>query len=411
MGNVVRDGNYDYSYDAEGRPTTVQLNPVIYDALGREVESFYNGSYTQVVYAPDGYKFALMNGSTVRKYMAPLTAGLQAVYTANTPAGLAYYRHADWLGSSRLASAANRSVYYDGAYAPFGESYGETGTTDRSFTGQTQDTASGLYDFSFRQYSSSQGRWLVPDPAGLAAVDLTNPQTWNRYAYVGNNPLNTTDPTGLRPPQPDYVPTVPGAFGFWYKSQYMGDFGSAWTIDGVDLSDAPGLLGSGNEANTPVITNSHGTQFGLDAGGNWANLSNGSSLSSSDAAELGLPNMIGGPPNLTLISQAGFLGQQGASGAPNKGSKTSDQWPFNGNLLPLTPQRQDNVCTTWRLSGPMNSDPLILSCCQAHDNCYAAHGCNATSWIPNPLPWGACNTCNLKAAICIMNALPPIFIP
>ena len=97
--------------------------------------------------------------------------------------------------------------------------------------------------------------------------------------------------------------------------------------------------------------------------------------------------------------------------APNNGTNKSDQWPLNGNLLPLTPQRQDNVCTTGPLSGPMNSDPLILSCCQAHDNCYAAHGCNATSWIPNPLPWGACNTCNLKAAACIKNALPPIFIP
>jgi len=32
----------------------------------------------------------------------------------------------------------------------------------------------------FRQHSSAQGRWLVPDPAGLAAVDLTTPQAWNR---------------------------------------------------------------------------------------------------------------------------------------------------------------------------------------------------------------------------------------
>jgi len=42
----------------------------------------------------------------------------------------------------------------------------------------------------------NQGRWLAPDPAGLAAVDLTNPQTWNRYAYVGNNPLSNMDPMG-----------------------------------------------------------------------------------------------------------------------------------------------------------------------------------------------------------------------
>jgi hypothetical protein len=37
---------------------------------------------------------------------------------------------------------------------------------------------------------------MHPDPAGLAAVDITNPQSWNRYAYV-NNPLGNVDPLGL----------------------------------------------------------------------------------------------------------------------------------------------------------------------------------------------------------------------
>ena len=32
-----------------------------------------------------------------------------------------------------------------------------------------------------RKYQSRVGRWMTPDPAGLAAVDLTNPQSWNRY--------------------------------------------------------------------------------------------------------------------------------------------------------------------------------------------------------------------------------------
>jgi RHS repeat-associated protein len=117
----------------------------------------------------------------------------------------AYYRHADWLGSSRLSTTPGRVKYYDVAYAPFGEPYAGSGTQDLSFTGQNQDTASsvvpggqgGIYDFLFRGQSPVQGRWLLPDPAGLAAVDPTDPQSWNRYAYVRNSPLDNIDPLGL----------------------------------------------------------------------------------------------------------------------------------------------------------------------------------------------------------------------
>lgn len=59
-----------------------------------------------------------------------------------------------------------------------------------------QDTASNVYDFPAREYGI-QGRWPSPDPAGLAAVNPMAPQTWNRYAYVRNSPLESTDPTGM----------------------------------------------------------------------------------------------------------------------------------------------------------------------------------------------------------------------
>jgi RHS repeat-associated protein len=55
-----------------------------------------------------------------------------------------------------------------------------------------------LYDFPARPYSD-QGRWASPDPAGLAAVNPAFPQSWNRYAYVMNNPLGLVDPLGLCP--------------------------------------------------------------------------------------------------------------------------------------------------------------------------------------------------------------------
>jgi RHS repeat-associated protein len=98
-------------------------------------------------------------------------------------------------------------VYADVEYAPYGEPYGASGNADFSFTGQNQDTvsgtisnpSSGLYDFLFREYNPQHGRWISPDPAGFGAVNLVAPQTWNRYAYLGNGPLNQVDPMGLNP--------------------------------------------------------------------------------------------------------------------------------------------------------------------------------------------------------------------
>jgi RHS repeat-associated protein len=68
------------------------------------------------------------------------------------------------------------------------------------YTGKERDTESGNDYFDARYYSSSMGRFLSPDwsaqvsPVPYAKLD--DPQTLNLYAYVGNNPLSRTDPTG-----------------------------------------------------------------------------------------------------------------------------------------------------------------------------------------------------------------------
>ncbi|HZQ23195.1 MAG TPA: RHS repeat-associated core domain-containing protein, partial [Terriglobales bacterium] len=59
------------------------------------------------------------------------------------------------------------------------------------------DNEDALNTADYRNYQSVAGRWLTPDPAGLAAVDPTNPQTWNRYAYVTSDPVSLVDPLGL----------------------------------------------------------------------------------------------------------------------------------------------------------------------------------------------------------------------
>jgi RHS repeat-associated protein len=193
-GNATNDTAHTYSWDAAGKAVTVDGVNLTYDALGRMVEQNKSGTYNQIVYTPTGGKLAIMNGATLQKAFVPLTGGSQAVYTS---AGLAYYRHSDWIGSSRFASTPTQTMYYDGAYAPFGEAYAQTGTSDLSFTGMNQDTVANLYDFPARELNDIHGRWPSPDPAGITSVHSRDPQSWNRYAYVGNNPLSFTDPTGM----------------------------------------------------------------------------------------------------------------------------------------------------------------------------------------------------------------------
>ena len=64
----------------------------------------------------------------------------------------------------------------------------------REFTGQEQIPAVSLVNMNGRLYDPSLGRFLSPDPYVQFASDL---QSYNRYSYVGNNPLRYTDPTGF----------------------------------------------------------------------------------------------------------------------------------------------------------------------------------------------------------------------
>jgi RHS repeat-associated protein len=63
-------------------------------------------------------------------------------------------------------------------------------------TGKERDTESGLDYFEARYYGSSMGRFMSPDPTGLQYADIKNPQSFNLYSYVRNNPLMYIDPTG-----------------------------------------------------------------------------------------------------------------------------------------------------------------------------------------------------------------------
>jgi RHS repeat-associated protein len=60
-----------------------------------------------------------------------------------------------------------------------------------TYTGREFDTETGLYYYRARYYDAQAGRFIQKDPIGFAGGDI------NLYNYVGNAPVNRTDPTGL----------------------------------------------------------------------------------------------------------------------------------------------------------------------------------------------------------------------
>jgi len=267
-GNLLTDNLNTYTWDVYGNMSTVNTGSATvtatYDGLGRMVENNAGGKYTQIIYGPNGKKLATANGQTLVKAFIALPGGAKAIYNST---GLAYYRYSDWLGSSRLTSTATKptSMYSSTAYAPFGDVQANqtTGTTDASFTGQDQDTVSSLYDFTFRRYSPSQGRWISPDPAGTAAVSLSVPQSWNRYGYAYNNPLALIDPTGL---DPDCGPDELGGSQCWGQSQGTDSTNASSGTDpgdGIVLGggDGPPLPSTGDPI-TPTVPGTSVTVYG-----------------------------------------------------------------------------------------------------------------------------------------------------
>jgi RHS repeat-associated protein len=103
-----------------------------------------------------------------------------------------YYYHADDQGSTLMLTNESGDMVTRYAYSPFGITT-MTGTETGNpfmYTGREQDE-SGLYYYRYRYYSPHMGRFISEDPIGFAGGDV------NFYAYVGNSPLNYTDPLGL----------------------------------------------------------------------------------------------------------------------------------------------------------------------------------------------------------------------
>jgi RHS repeat-associated protein len=199
-GNTTHDASHSYTFDAENRITAVDSGTTAtysYDALGRRVEKIVAGVTTDYLYnLSDAVAAEQAKGFTWGPGYVYLNGALIAQYGNSTT----YFVHHDHLGTTRLMTNVNGTVYDSMDYMPFGEQIAGGSGTNHKFTGKERDIESGNDYFGARYYASAMGRWMSPDWSAKAEPvpysKLTDPQTLNLYSYVGNNPLSRFDDDG-----------------------------------------------------------------------------------------------------------------------------------------------------------------------------------------------------------------------
>jgi RHS repeat-associated protein len=195
-GNMTTGG---YTYDAEDHMLTAGGVTYTYDGDGRRVQKsngklYWFGMGSNVLDETDST--GSTTNSAFNEYIFFGGKRIARRDSANT----VFYYFADHLATSRIqAQSGQTAPCYDADFYPFG---GERTPVVNScpqnykYAGMEFDSEDNLNHTEYRQYASSQGRWLSPDPYS-GSMDLSNPQSLNRYPYVLNNPLVMNDPTGL----------------------------------------------------------------------------------------------------------------------------------------------------------------------------------------------------------------------
>src|SRR6185312_9637941 len=98
--------------------------------------------------------------------------------------------------SGRLTLDGSGNVAGRQAHLPYGEDFAESGTQQKHhFTSYERDSESGTDYAVNRQYNQSVGRFVSADPY-KAKGGKADPQSWNRYSYAENEPVNRADPLG-----------------------------------------------------------------------------------------------------------------------------------------------------------------------------------------------------------------------
>ncbi len=208
-GNVTNDGNGNTpTYDPENRMATNVGVTYSYDADGFRMRKssgtmYWPGSSGEVLSEAD------LTGSINEEYVY---FNGERIARVDRPTGTAHYYFSDHLSSTSVISDPSGTVQAAYYYFPYGGIGFTTGSDPNhyKFAGKEWDSESGLDNFGARYNASSVGRFMTPDPLSATQVHLINPQRWNMYSYVVNNPLIYVDPDGMDAIAVNFTKEVPG---------------------------------------------------------------------------------------------------------------------------------------------------------------------------------------------------------
>jgi len=195
-----------YAYDAENQLIQIQefpgqnLPPSMtanyhYDGLGRRIAKNVDGVTTSYVYDREDIvlEFSENNGIT-SQYTQGIGFDEPLTIKKN---GKSYFYHADGLGNITDLSNGIGAVAQFYAYDSFGRftQQGSELNNPYIYTAREFDLESEVYYLRARYYDPDLGRFYAPDPFANISPE---PSLINSYAYVENNPITRTDPTGKK---------------------------------------------------------------------------------------------------------------------------------------------------------------------------------------------------------------------
>lgn len=212
-GSLTSDGTFTFGYDAENRLVSASgagnTATYTFDAQGRRKTKTVNGTTTVFVTDADNREMLEYDGSSgaIQRWYAYGLGPNAVLNQINVAAASRVTLVPDILGSIIGSLDSGTAGLSKVGYQPYGKS---ASAGPFGFTGQRIDLeTNGLYYYRARHYSPAWGRFLQVDPIGYNGGS-------HLYEYAGNDPLNSSDSTGLTTdgPQSLWAPGISAATGF-----------------------------------------------------------------------------------------------------------------------------------------------------------------------------------------------------